>query len=44
MRKVAADCAHLVYDPNEMAVMMLMMELILQERGFAQIAAELNQQ
>ena len=42
--KVAADCAHLVYDPNEMAVMMLMMELILQERGFVQIAAELNQQ
>jgi hypothetical protein len=42
--KVAADCVHLQYEPGEMAVLMLMMELIIQEFSFAKIAAELNQQ
>jgi hypothetical protein len=42
--KVAADCVHLQYEPGEMAVLMLLMELIIQEFGFPRIAAELNQQ
>jgi len=42
--KVAADCVHLQYEPGEMAVLMLMMELIIQEFAFGRIAAELNQQ
>jgi hypothetical protein len=42
--KVAADCVHLQYEPREMAVLMLLMELIIQEFGFPRIAAELNQQ
>ena len=42
--RVAADCVHLQYEPGEMAVLMLMMELIIQEFPFSRIAAELNQQ
>jgi hypothetical protein len=42
--KVASDCVHLQYEPGEMAVLMLLMELIIQEFGFPRIAAELNQQ
>ena len=42
--KVAPDCVHLQYEPGEMAVLMLLMELIIQEFGFPRIAAELNQQ
>lgn len=42
--KVAPDCVHLQYEPREMAVLMLLMELIIQEFGFPRIAAELNQQ
>ena len=40
---VASDCQHLEYDPDEMAVLTLMMELILQEQGFKHIASDLNQ-
>ena len=42
--KVARDCQHLEYEPNEMATLMLLMELIIQEHGFPRIATELNQQ
>ncbi len=42
--KVAPDCVHLQYEPGEMAVLMLLMELIIQEFRFPRIAAELNQQ
>ncbi len=42
--KVAADCVHLQYEPTEMAILMLLMELIIQEYRFPQIATELNQQ
>ena len=42
--KVATDCVHLQYEPGEMAVLMLLMELIIQEFRFPKIAAELNQQ
>ena len=42
--KVATDCIHLQYEPEEMAVLMLLMELIIQEFRFPKIAAELNQQ
>jgi len=41
--RVANDCQHLEYDPDEMAVLTLMMELILQEQGFKHIASDLNQ-
>ena len=41
--RVASDCQHLEYDPDEMAVLTLMMELILQEHGFGRIANELNE-
>ncbi|MBV8206470.1 MAG: recombinase family protein [Acidobacteria bacterium] len=40
--RVAGDCQHLEYAPDEMAVLTLMMELILQEHGFGRIAMELN--
>ena len=40
--RVAADCHHLEYDTQEMAVLTLMMELILQEYSFAAIARDLN--
>lgn len=40
--RVASDCQHLEYEPHEMAVLTLMMELIVQEHGFARIARELN--
>ncbi len=42
--RVAGDCQHLEYEPNEMATLMLLMELIIQEHGFPRIATELNQQ
>lgn len=42
--RVATDCQHLEYDPHEMAVLTLMMELIVQEHTFSQIAQELNKQ
>ncbi|HZU23574.1 MAG TPA: recombinase family protein [Terriglobales bacterium] len=41
--RVAADCQHLEYDADEMAVLTLMMELIVQEHGFSRIASELNE-
>jgi hypothetical protein len=41
--RVASDCQHLEYDPDEMAVLTLMMELILQEQGFKHIASQLNE-
>jgi hypothetical protein len=40
--RVARDCAHLEYEPGEMAVMTLIMELIIQEHTFSRIAEELN--
>lgn len=41
--RVSTDCQHLEYEPGEMAVLTLMMELIVQEHGFARIASELNE-
>ena len=40
--RVGRDCAHLEYEPAEMAVMTLIMELIIQEHAFSRIAEELN--
>ena len=40
--RVGHDCSHLEYDPGEMAVMTLIMELIIQETTFSRIADELN--
>jgi len=36
--RVAGDCQHLEYEPNEMATLTLLMELIIQEHGFPQMA------
>lgn len=42
--KVAADCVHLQYEPTEMATMMLLMELIIQDFRFPRIVEEINKQ
>src|ERR1700692_1049077 len=40
--KIAADCAHLEVHATEREALMLMLELIVQDRTLAQVAAELN--
>ena len=40
--KIANDCAHLEVDPAEREALMLMLELIVQDRSLTQVAAELN--
>ena len=41
--RVAPDCMGLEEDPREKEALMLMMELLIQDRPFSQVAAELNQ-
>ncbi len=40
--QVASDCLHLEENPAEMEVLMLVMELIVQDRPISQVADELN--
>jgi hypothetical protein len=40
--KIADDCAHLEVHPTEREALMLMLELIVQDRTLSQVAAELN--
>jgi hypothetical protein len=40
--RIANDCAHLEVDPAEREALMLMLELIVQDRSLTQVAAELN--
>ena len=40
--KIADDCAHLEVHPAEREALMLMLELIVQDRTLSQVAAELN--
>jgi recombinase len=40
--KIAEDCAHLEVHPTEREALMLMLELIVQDRTLSQVAAELN--
>lgn len=41
--RVSTDCLHLVEDPDEKNALMMMMELIVREDPFSQVASELNQ-
>jgi Recombinase len=41
--RVAGDCLHLEEDPDEKNALIMMMELIIREDPFSQIANELNQ-
>lgn len=41
--RVANDCLHLVEDPDEKSALIMMMELIVREDPFTQVASELNQ-
>jgi hypothetical protein len=41
--RVSTDCLHLEEDPDEKNALMMMMELIVREDPFSQIASELNQ-
>jgi hypothetical protein len=41
--RVSYDCLHLEEDPEEKSALVMMMELIVREDPFAQIARELNQ-
>ncbi len=41
--QIADDCVHLEPNPAEREALLLMVELIVQDRGLAQVAAELNQ-
>jgi len=41
--RVANDCLHLVEDPDEKSALIMMMELIVREDPFSQVASELNQ-
>jgi len=40
---VADDCLHLEEDPHEMGTLMLMMELLINEKRVSDVALELNQ-
>jgi hypothetical protein len=40
--RIAADCAHLEVHPTEREALMLMLELIVQDRTLSQVAGELN--
>ena len=42
--RVADDCCHLEEDPSETSVLVLMLELIREERSFSEIAETLNRQ
>ena len=42
--RVADDCRHLEEDPSETSVLVLMLELIREERSFSEIAETLNRQ
>ena len=41
--QIADDCVHLEPNPAEHETLMFMLELIVQDRGLMQVAAELNQ-
>lgn len=41
--RVSSDCLHLVEDPDEKSALMMMMELIVRDDPFSQVASELNQ-
>lgn len=41
--RVGQDCLHLEEDPDEKSALMMMMELIVREDPFSQVASELNQ-
>lgn len=41
--RVSHDCLRLEEDPNEKTALMMMMELIVREDPFSQVASELNQ-
>jgi len=41
--RVADDCLHLEEDPQEMGTLMLMMELLINEKRVADVALELNE-
>src|SRR5215472_12312903 len=41
--RVAGDCLHLEENPDEKSALMMMMELIVREDPFSQIASELNE-
>jgi hypothetical protein len=41
--RVAADCRSLEEDPLEVGVLMLMMDLLISDKAFSQVAEELNQ-
>lgn len=41
--RVSTDCLHLVEDPDEKNALMMMMELIVREDPFSQVATELNE-
>ena len=41
--RVSTDCLHLEEDPDEKNALMMMMELIVREDPFSQVASELNQ-
>jgi hypothetical protein len=41
--RVSSDCLHLVEDPDEKNALMMMMELIVREDPFSQVASELNE-
>jgi hypothetical protein len=41
--RVSTDCLHLEEDPDEKNALMMMMELIVRDDPFSQIASELNQ-
>ena len=42
--RVSADCRHLERNPDEMAVLMAILQEIIKDRPFSQIAEELNRQ
>lgn len=41
--RVSSDCLHLVEDSDEKSALMMMMELIVRDDPFSQVASELNQ-
>jgi hypothetical protein len=41
--RVAHDCLHLVEDPDEKSALVMMMELIVRDDPFSQVATELNE-
>ncbi|HLJ30764.1 MAG TPA: recombinase family protein [Candidatus Angelobacter sp.] len=41
--RVAHDCLHLVEDPDEKSALVMMMELIVRDDPFSQVASELNE-